>query len=309
MKKIFFTLIGLVLCAFAFAQNQVVVVDYFTSPSSKSSDVTNLRNHIIEGIYETGRVTLIDVDTEASLAKEASRRTSESSLADQTARLGVMKTLGADFLLTGSATVIKTEKDDNRYKGHLVFTLKVVSAENGAIVGSETYEFSGSASTPAIAITECFEKAKKAMAAFVSKFFKAKGTIVEMGEIKNGKPETCYINLGASSGLEKGQVLIVNEVKMIAGVEGVEPIGKLKVEAVVADELAKCSVADGASEILTAFQTGHELRVITKQKKETGRHMAEVGRDVAEAGRKAAKVGRTVLEIGREVNDVIKILK
>ena len=102
--------------------------------------------------------------------------------------------------------------------------------------------------------------------AFVSKYFKVSGAIVEMGEIKGGKAKTCYINLGTSTGVSKGTKCEVYEVKTIAGREAKVLIGTLTVEEVVADDLSSCKFVSGAPEILKAFQDGHPLTIVTKEK-------------------------------------------
>lgn len=316
MKKAYILFVAICLCMSAAAQKPVVVVDSFTSSSCKASDLINLRNHVIAGIYQTGSVNLIDVEAESTLAMESERRSSELALADQTARIGKMKTLGADYVLTGTASKLGADrKRSDHYTGNVVFTLKVVNAEDGTIVGAETFQYSdllaGSAASADGALYETLAKVENAMAAFVSKYFKMQGAIVEMGEMKNGKPKTCYVNLGASYGLEPGEELIVHEVLMIAGIEGREEVGRLKVEAVVADGLSRCKIASGADKILAAFQAGHDLCVEGKEKKvkQNGVNAAEVGRDVVEAGRTAVDVGRKAVEVGERISNIVKLLK
>lgn len=314
MKKNISLFVAICFCVCAAAQKPVVVVDHFTSASCKASALVNLRNQVISGIYETGNVDLIDVEAEKTLAMEAERRSSELSLADQTARLGEMKRLGANFVLTGTASNLGADRKDSKYyTGNVVFTLKVVSTEDGTLVGSETYHYSnmnaGSGSSADAALYETLSKVKNAMVEFASKYFNVKGVIVEMGEIKNGKLHTCYINLGSSSGIVKGDLMFVNEIKMIAGIEGREQVGKLKVDAVVADGLSKCKVVSGADAIMTAFQAGHELRVEGKEKKKTQNDAAEVGRDAMHVGRKAVDVGQKALKIGAGISNIIRIFK
>ena len=278
--------------------------------------MVNLRNHVITGLYETGNVNLIDVESESTLQMEANRRSSELSLADETARLGAMKTLGANYVVTGTASKITADKKGNSYySGNLAFTLKVVNAEDGTLVGVETYQYSdmlaGTASSADGAIYETLAKIQKDMLVFASKYFQTQGYIVELGEMKNGKLHTCYINLGSSSGLKKGETLKVYEVKMIAGIEGREEVGKLKVDVIVADGLSKCKITSGADEILAAFQAGHELNVQgkeVKQKKEPGRSAAEVGRDVMEAGRKAVDIGEKAVKVGEGISRIVNML-
>lgn len=275
MKKIVCSVAAVLVCLCASAQKPVVVVDYFTSSSCAKAGLSALRGHVIAGLTATNRVNLIDVEAEASLALEADRRSSEMAMEDQTARLGAMKTLGADYIITGVASKIGADKrvtDEGNvyYNGNVVYSLRVVNAEDGTLVGAETYTYSdltgSTGSTSEEATMATLQKAAKAMKTFVSKYFKAKGVIVEMGEMKGGKAKNCYISLGAASGVEKGQKCEVFEVKTIAGREAETQVGVLTIEEVMADDLSNCKFVSGAKEIVAAFQAGHELRLVTKEK-------------------------------------------
>ena len=110
MKKLSMLLLAICAGISALAQKPVVVVDYFTSPSCKDASVSALRSEVIAGLSETGRVNLIDVESESALVLEANRRSSELALEDQTARMGAMKTLGANYIITGVASKIGSDK-------------------------------------------------------------------------------------------------------------------------------------------------------------------------------------------------------
>lgn len=319
MQKTIILLASLCLASLCFsisaaAQKPVVVVDHFTGSSCRKGDLANLRNQVIAGIHETGNVNLVDVESEKVLAMEAERRSSESALADETARLGVMKTLGAQYVISGTASKLGSDKKrSDYYTGNVSFSLKVTNVEDGTLVGAETYTYSnmagGSGTTADAALYATLDEVKRAMAEFVSKYFRTSGAIVELDEIKNGKLKTCYINLGSDNGVEVNQEFTVKEVKMIAGVEGIETVGKVKVETIVAGGMAKCKIAAGPDEILKAFQAGHELRVEAKDAKKAKQSAAEAGRDAMEVGRSAAKVGKTALEIGAGISKIVKLLK
>ena len=275
MKKIYTAILGLFVALASFAQKPVVIIDYFTSSSTNlKSGVSAIRSQVISGIAETSRVNLIDVESESSLTLEASRRSSERALYDNTARMGVMKTLGAQYIITGAVSKVSADKKVTSsgvkyYTGNVVFSLKVVKAEDGTLVGSETYSYSGLTggvgSTSEEAILSTIEKAGRVMDVFVSKYFKIFGSIVEMGEMKNGKAKSCYVSLGSGAGTNKGQRFDVFEVRTIAGRETTHKIGVLSVVEVVAYDLSTCKFTSGANEILEAFRAGRELRISTKE--------------------------------------------
>ena len=313
MKKTFLTLLAMCICACAFAEKTVVVMDYFTSSSAKTSQVNNLRNHVIAGIAETSRINLIDAESESALNLEVSRRSSELALADQSVRLGEMKRLGADYLVTGHVVQASAERGNaDYYVGNVIFTLKVVKTEDGTLVGTETYQYSGATAgtgkNAEAAVNETLEKAQKAMGAFVSKYFKSSGTIIELGEVKNGKIQNCYISVGSSTGVEEGQVFIIKETKTLLGYEAIEEVGKVKVEKIYGPEISFCKIVSGSDEILAAFQAGHELSIVSKEKKETGRNVAQTGRDVMNVTREVTEAGRRVVEIGRDISNIVKMV-
>ena len=313
MKKTFLILMAMCINVCAFAEKTVVVVDYFTSSSAKTSQMNNLRNHVVAGIAETSRVSLIDAESESALKLEANRRSSELALADQSVRLGEMKRLGADYLVTGHIVQASAEKGGvDYYVGNVIFSLKVVKTEDGTLVGTETYQYSGATAgtgkTSDAAVNETLEKAQKAMGAFVSKYFKSSGTIVELGEMKNGKIQNCYVSVGTSTGVEEGQVFIIKETKTLLGYEAIEEIGKIKIEKVHGPEISFCKIVNGSDAILAAFQAGHELSIVSKEKKETGRNLAETGRDVMNVTREVTETGRRVVEVGRDISNIVKMI-
>ena len=275
MKKIFISLLSVCLCVSAFAQKPVVVVDYFTTASCTAAGVSALRSQVIAGLSETNRVNLIDVETEASLTLEVGRRASELALEDQTARMGQMRVLGANYLISGVVSKMGADKktmEDGKvyYTGNVVYSLKVVNAEDGTLIGAETYTYAdltgATGSTPEEATVNTLKKAQRSMKVFVSKYFKVEGTVVEMGEMKGGKPKNCYISLGSEDGIEKGQRCEVFAVKRIAGREARTMVGVVVVDEVVAADLADCKFVSGAKEIVDAFQAGQELVIVTKEK-------------------------------------------
>lgn len=280
MKKLTLTLFLIIAATAAFAQKQVVVIDYFKYANEVSaSDATALRSAVIAGINAINRVNLIDVDTESALQMEVGRRNSELAMEDKTARAGVMKTLGANYLVTGvvsrmDATYKTNDDGSSYYNGNIIYALTVINVENGTIIGTENYTYSGltgnTGSTASEAVISTMNRVKQSMNNFVNEYFKLSGKVVEMNEAskKGDQAKSLYISLGSQAGISKDQILEVFEVKMIAGREAETNIGEIKVDEVMAADLSMCKVTKGGKEIMTAFQKGSELRV--KTRKDTG---------------------------------------
>ena len=276
MKKALLTLFLSSVCSIAFAQKSVVIIDYFTNTASvDKSDASMLRSKVIDGINAINRVNLIDVESESTLALEASRRNSEMALEDKTARAGVMKTLGANYAIYGSVSKMdadyKTSDSGSYYVGNIAYSLTVINLENGTVLGTKSFTYTGltgnTGSSRNEAVVSTLNRVKQSMDNFVNEYFKLSGTIVEMKEAnkKGDQAKSVYISLGSDSGMAKGQLLEVFEVKMIAGKEAEINVGNLKVDEVVAGDLSDCTVTKGGKEIMTAFKAGSELRIKTRK--------------------------------------------
>ncbi|MBE6234402.1 MAG: penicillin-binding protein activator LpoB [Bacteroidales bacterium] len=290
MKKVILSLALVVSAVVASAQKPVVLVDYFDAPSTVTkSGLSALRSAVIAGINDMNRVQLIDVETEGAVNMEGIRRSKENAMDDQTARMGAIKTIGAQYVITGTVSNIsadyhKSDDGSSYYNGNIVYSLSVVRVEDGVLLGTKSVSYSGltgnTGSTADEAVVSTLARVKQTMDNFVNEYFKLEGAIVEMGETnkKGDKAVKCYINLGADHGMAKGQRLDVFEVKTIAGVEATSEIGALSVEEVVAGTLSLCKVTSGGKNIMKAFQKGAEMRVQTKK----DGWITDLGRGVAD---------------------------
>lgn len=280
MKKFFTLLTMLAIIGVANAQKERLLIDYFTV--SNRDDFTNasqMRNQVITGIQSTNRLICIDVDSEKTLVIEESRRYSESAMGDQTARIGEMKRLGANYVLSGNVDNITTEQHtssyDNSiyYTAEITFTLKITKTEDGSLLGSESIRVSGGgllssrATTREKALSNTNSAIKTRMKRFVDVYFPLEGTIAEIKEEKKGKMISCYISLGSDHGIDNGQLLNVFRIQQIAGRASRIEIGKLKVETVVAGDLSDCKVSKGGDVILKAFASGDPIVVETAARK------------------------------------------
>lgn len=274
MKRLFIIVALCLASVSVFAQKSVVVVDYFEYANSVVPSYADaVRSSIIQGINQMNRLTLIDAAKESSLALEEERRDSEKAALDITARTGQMKTLGAEYIVTGNVTnVSATRRTDSEgkvsYRGNIVYSVTVLKVEDGSVVGTKNYTHSdiatGSGTTEELAINDTYRYCVNSMENFVQEFFPLKGAIVEMAEAKGDKVKSCYISLGTSVGVLKGQTLDAFAVKTVAGRAIETKIGSLTISEVVAEDLSLCKVTTGAKEIMAASKDGMEIVVKTK---------------------------------------------
>lgn len=267
MKKIGLNLLFLLsFVLFAHAQEgkyrkPVVVVNYFNKSSEiKAGDCELARNAVLASLSKFARLRVVDVETESSIDEETKRRLKESALADELARSGQMKQLGADYILEGHISKLETQrKKDSKgnitYEGTMAYTIKVVSTVDGTVVFTNNYAPSvGSRETEAEAKTDVLKKAE-VDCNLIENVFPLNGTLIELDYTeKKGKMKTCYVNLGTAHGVAEGTFLDVKSVVNKAGREVYEDIGVLKIEKILAEDLSECSVVSNGKELLEAIK-------------------------------------------------------
>lgn len=278
MKRVSLNLFLLLFFAlFANAQESkyrkpVVVVNYFNKSSEiKSGDCELARNAVLSSLSNYPRLRVIDVETESSIDQETKRRLKEEALADELARSGQMKQLGADYILEGFVSKLETQrKTDSEgkvsYKGQMAYTIKVVSTENGTVAFSNNYTASsGSCDTEAEARTKALKDAA-VTCEMIETVFPLNGILVDQDYTeKKGKMKTCYVTLGSIHGVVEGVFLDVRKSKNIASRTVYEEVGILKVEKVLADDLSECSVVSNGKEILEATKEYTKMKTINEE--------------------------------------------
>lgn len=283
MRKILL-LVVCVLCSLAgYSQNfdepkgkPTVFIDYFKrSGDSPFAWVEGLRNTVIEGIQKMERVILIDVDAQDALRIEAQRRSSaniSSGDDNEMDRLAVMEQLGAQFIITGQVSSMtaayKSKDGKSYYDGSVSYTLKVINAKNGTLVGTKTFQHSGltggTGANKEEAIANTITYAVHSMRDFVDEYFKMEGTILEVNSEKKGKAEEVYINLGTMHGVKDAQKFTVYVVREVAGREAKREIGRLTVKAVEGDDISLCKVQKGGEEIMKAIRDEQPIKIISR---------------------------------------------
>lgn len=273
MKKISLNVLFLLFFALCISAQEskyrkpVVMVNYFQKSSEvRTGDSELTRNAILASLSHYPRLRVVDVATEASIDEETKRRLKEAALADELARSGQMKQLGADYILEGHVSKLATErKTDSEgkasYKGVVTYTLKVVSTVDGTVAFSNNYTSSStSCDTEAEARTKAMNGAK-VTCEMIEAVFPLNGTLIDVDYTeKKGKMKTCYVSLGSLHGVSEGMFLDVKSVTNIAGRAVYEEVGVLKIEKVLAEDLSECSVVSKGKEILEA------TKEYTKQK-------------------------------------------
>ena len=266
MKKILL-FVAMALCSIGvFAKKQVVYVEYF-SYSSEIGDVRaeQVRNSVIASLASYQHIQVVDVASQSSLAKEKNRRSDEDALEDETARIGKMKKLGANFLIQGYVSTLDImEKVEYNKKGEakttynavMSYSIKVVDCENGTLLSTDMFTYDcKNCKNREECVQKMLKKTPKSVNDVVTKNFKLSSIILDSDyEANKGKLIKCYINLGEDDGVVPGTIFAVKKAIIKVGRVSWVEVGEIEVINIVAGDLALCKVKRGAADIFTALE-------------------------------------------------------
>lgn len=239
-----------------------VCVEQFTYNTNIGTNwVEHLRNCIIEGLTQQSRLNMIDIKTFGELP---------SAENDKFAKLSEG---GVEIVIKGHFTsmdVKSVTKDGKvKYESEINYTLKVVDAASGQITATQNFKHSGSAETKEKSITNSFILSADDMKRFVNQNFKITGIVKTLDQVDNKKgAKTLYITAGSNAGVESGQPFEVFQEVEMAGEMISKKIGEIKAKEVLSETLSLCNVIKGGKEIQKAFESGVQLTVVSRPKKD-----------------------------------------
>lgn len=281
MKKITFIacvlLFSLTTLVYAQGGKEIVYVENFSYTNGiGNSYVESLRNKIIQGLMNSGRLDVKDVNSEATLKNEQNKQTADASAVDAET-LVKMKNLNAKYVIQGHVTTLETvkrttDKGEVFYSSNAAFDLKIIDIETGTLKEAKSYSLTGSTSpgllssgvgdTPDKAFADLLKvHVDTDMKKLVNESFPVEGTILEIAEEKKGKVTGVYINLGSLQGFSKGQVFKVYVEREIAGRKSQKEIGEVKIDAVEGDDISLCKVSKGGDDIKAALGEGQPILI------------------------------------------------
>lgn len=300
MKKLFL-IVALALVTFgASAQSSkpVMYASFFNWNQDNVSyeNRNRVRDAILSAFTATGRFEILDRDSESNLAHEMQRRASENAMSDSVALTEQITEIAAQYILHGNITqceAIPPTGDSEFYSGNISFDIKVNEVKTKKLVAqAEVYIKdlkAGMGKTPDEAITDALKMISGQIKDFVDANFKLKAIIIgDDFEVKGKKLVACYATLGSDHGVKKGQKLNVSVINMIAGRETKKQIGVVVIEEVLAGDLSRCKVSDGAEALLVALKEFKEiqdqdpskakaLQVETAEKSAAGKFLRDMG--------------------------------
>ncbi len=266
MKKIILCMMMILASIGVFAKKQVVYIEYFSYANNiEEARAEQVRAAIISTLTTFQHLQVVDVASQASLAVEKNRRSGEDALEDETARIGKMKQLGANYLIQGYISNFQTKEQVSinkkgetkvKYNSTLSYSLKVIDCVSGTLLSTDlfTYE-SGYCGNSEESIQRLTKKIPQDVKNIVTKNFKLRSIILDSDYVSNkGLLTKCYINLGEFDGVTQGTTFAVKKATIQVGRVSWVEIGELVVENVVAGDLALCKVRIGMKEIHAALE-------------------------------------------------------
>lgn len=252
-----------------------VFIDYFSRPSDMSFVWAEyIRSNVMQGLTQTNRINVIDVDSKEALAVEKSRREKENVVAGEDMnRLKVMTEEGANFIIQGTVTsftaVRNVNSTDNSeyYTATCAYTLKVIDPNTGKVIHTENFTHGGkitdlnTSSSAGEAAAKTAAYAVKAMRKFVEGAFKIEGRVLEIAATKGNAAKEVYISLGSENGVGPKAYFKVCVKREVAGRTSFKEIGELAVKNVESEDLTLCTVKKGGEEIKQAVDAGQEVIV------------------------------------------------
>lgn len=243
----------------------VVVAEFVNKSNVSNVACNNLRQEIVSGLMDTGRLTVVEQTTLGTLPSAKNEK------------LLKLNEMGIQYYIEGtfnsadrqSKTSNTSSGSTTTYQCTVSYTLTVIDTETGVTKSSETLKESYTiGNTADEALLKASERARKQMKRFVDNNFKVEAIIKALDEVDPKKGvKTCYINIGSNAGIAKDQIFEVFCSKEIVGEMIESKVGELKVEEVLSGTLSKCKVKDGGADIKKNFDEQRTMTVRSRAKK------------------------------------------
>lgn len=277
-KRFYLMLVCMCMCfSYSYAQDAVepsskptVLLDYFTYPSDVKKEVADaVRSNVLQYILSSGRVIVIDIESEKVQEIEKLRRSKGDMSVDEDnnmERLSAIGTLGAEYIISGQITSLITTRKESKtndgtkisYESKLMYSIKVVKVKDGTLVETKSYSESATKDSEQEAMAAAIEKSGK-VKKFIEGRFKIEGTILEVSKEEKGKAKEVYINIGSANGIAAKARFKVFAVRQVAGKPIHKEIGEIAVDAVEGEDVSCCKVTKGGDLILKSMREGETL--------------------------------------------------
>lgn len=250
MKKLFL-LAALLLAAPAVMQAQsekprILIEKFSKNDAVSTDDAVKIRSTVMNDFANTRRFELVDAVTIADLEAEMAQRQRET----------------ADYIVNGTVLTMAYTSEINKegktqYGCSLSYSITMTDTKNESTLGTETFDVSASNiyDTKEEAANAAADNISKNIRNFVITYLPITGTVNPADyEAKKDKLQKCYINVGSSQGVKKGDTFKVLIPTVRAGRTTYKEVGDLKVEEVVDVDLSYCKITGKHKELLIEIE-------------------------------------------------------
>ena len=253
----------------------------YSNPTENMSS-TNALGQIMRAAA-TGKATVQAPEFQEMVKTAVVRGLSNSyryRLSERQAQFGDESETGnfvADVNITNLAASSETSsvKDKNgrthisiKYKCDVDVSITLTDVVSGDVFATPAFSTSGTSSSINASQEEAFRSGMGVLvnriSTWLNRTLPLQANIIEGNAVKKDKQKTVYIDLGNREGAYPGIHFGVYTVKMVAGREARQLIGKLKIESVQGEDISLCKVQSGGKDIKKAIESGEQLLVISQ---------------------------------------------
>lgn len=163
----------------------------------------------------------------------------------------------------------KKKHEDTEYKGNVTATINIKDAHTDEIVKSISVNSSSYLESwfPVAdkALGYTIDRMRRQITSALNLAYPLYASIVEGATAKKDKQKEVYIDLGEPDGVYNGLHFAVYTLHTVAGKEAKSEIGRLKISAVMGDEISLCKVVRGGKYIKEAIDNGATLLITSTE--------------------------------------------
>ncbi len=257
-------------CCFSLQAQQdekltIAVIPFETEVNSPF--VASVTERVEKVITNTKRFTVVERASYDKIKEELEFQKTEAFL-DSKTTVKQDAAVGAQYVILGHVikmniyTMKNSDGSVNGYKASSAFTLKVSDVETGVTTEAEFFqtEVSPIAASKEQAVNQALISVEKSLNDYFTRTFPVYCKILKMPEVKKDAAASVVLNAGKNSGINKGDVFIVEFVDILDGKPFPTEIGSLTVESLIGDDFSQCKVNKGGKAIFSRFNAEDNIR-------------------------------------------------
>ena len=258
------------------APKERIVIDYFTRAMNVSPlHADFIRRSVVKGFLERGRHEVVDakIMTELQTSNDTELIFNPLLLMQNmqnrmTARIDAIRSSDARYLISGAvqSTAFKREtvNGDKRFRCEYVFTLSGYDLSDNKMIGEKTFKLTGEGDSAEEADRRAFNSLDVQIEFYIDENYKFTTRILKIeSPDSKGRLKELYLHCGTSFGVHKGDLFKVYVDTDMNGESVRKLVGKLRVKEVQGEDISRCLIVNGATDIAEAFVDGRRITVLS----------------------------------------------